>query len=300
MGKFSIKDLEKLSGIKAHTIRVWEKRYGLIQPCRTTSNIRYYNDQELRRLLNVSFLVRNGFKISQIAQLSENEIGEKVLMLSQQSGKADEVIENMIVSIMEYDEENFERYLLNHIVKHGLEETFTRLIIPLQHRLDILLQTNTLSTTQTRFAYYLVRQRLIVAIDSQREKYNPLADRPVIFLFEPEKNEIISLFLQYILRKNGFPVLYLGRITSLSNLEKLIEQKNIQRMITSLSLPIITESYQNFLIKLSQLFTGAIYLFLLHPIDCSDMGFPANIHIIHSFSNYSMLLESIHGHQVSI
>ncbi|HOK52303.1 MAG: MerR family transcriptional regulator [Bacteroidales bacterium] len=293
MGKFSIKDLEKLSGIKAHTIRIWEKRYGLIQPCRTTSNIRYYNDQELRRLLNISILVRHGFKISQIAKLSENEIGEKVLMLSQQSGKADDVIENMIVSIMEYDEENIERYLLNHILKYGLEETFIKLIIPLQNRLDILLQTNTLSIPQVKFAYYLIRQRLIVAIDSQREKYNPSADRPLVFIFEPEKNEIWPLFLQYILRKNGFPSLYLGRVASFSDLEKLIEQKTFHRIITSLSLPIITESFQNFLVKLAQLTTADIYLFLIHSIDYSDFSFPSNIRVIDSFSNYSLLIGNV-------
>lgn len=293
MGKFSIKDLEKLSGIKAHTIRIWEKRYGLIQPCRTTSNIRYYNDQELRRLLNISILVRHGFKISQIAKLSENEIGEKVLMLSQQSGKADDVIENMIVSIMEYDEENIERYLLNHILKYGLEETFIKLIIPLQNRLDILLQTNTLSIPQVKFAYYLIRQRLIVAIDSQREKYNPSADQPLVFIFEPEKNEIWPLFLQYILRKNGFPSLYLGRVASFSDLEKLIEQKTFHRIITSLSLPIITESFQNFLVKLAQLTTADIYLFLIHPIDYSDFSFPSNIRVIDSFSNYSHLIGNV-------
>lgn len=300
MGKFSIKDLEKLSGIKAHTIRIWEKRYGLIQPCRTTSNIRYYNDQELRRLLNISILIRNGFKISQIAQLSENEIGEKVLMLSQQSGKADEFIENMIVSIMDYDEENFERYLLNHILKYGMEETFIKLILPLQNRLDILQQTNTLSTTQVRFAYYLVRQRLIIAIDSQREKFNPSADRPVIFLFEPEKNEVLSLFLQYVLRKNGFPSLYLGRITNLASIEKLIEQKTFQRMITTLSLPIITESYQHFLTKLSQIFKGEIYLFLLHPMDSSEIGFPSNVHIINSFADYARLVDYVPKPQVTV
>ncbi len=293
MGRFSIKDLEKLSGIKAHTIRIWEKRYGLITPCRTTSNIRYYNDQELRRLLNISILVRNGFKISQIAQLSEKEIGEKVLMLSQRSGKPDELLENLIVSIMEYDEETVDLFLLNHIFKYGMEETFIKLIIPLHSRLEILQQTDTLTTTHLRFAYNLIRQRLIVAIDSQRDKSPTSKNKSLLALFEPERNEVLPLFLQYILRKNEMPCLYLGRITSLSDFEKLLQQYHFTNIITTYTFPILTELYQNMINKIAQIYSGEIVIVLFHPIDYSELLSVPNLHFVPSIADYTLLFNKL-------
>jgi DNA-binding transcriptional MerR regulator len=292
MSIFSIKDIEKLCGIKAPTLRIWEKRYGVIQPCRTTSNIRYYNEIELKRLLNISILLKNGFKISQVAKMTEAEIKEKVLILTEQTGKFDDNIEYLVMSTMNYDEKNFQYRLTSQILKTGLEETFIKLILPLLQRLTILTQTNTINHAQLKFAYCQIRQRLIVAIDSQHEENSN--SNLLLFSFDSEKTEITSLFLQYILRKNGNNVTNIGNVNDINNFEKLLQQKSFEFLITSISLPFISEENQNFLNRLSQISDNKILVILSYPV-CKEEtnNLSENIKIIGQISDYPLLLSAI-------
>src|SRR6056297_2703709 len=121
MAKYSIKELENLSGIKAHTIRIWEKRYGVIEPRRTNTNIRYYSDDDLKRHLNISILNRNGMRISEISRLSDADISEKVMNVSYESGSADSQIEGMIIAMVDLDELKFDRILSRFIMHEGFE-----------------------------------------------------------------------------------------------------------------------------------------------------------------------------------
>jgi len=132
MAQYSIKDLERLSGIKAHTIRIWEKRYGIIDPSRTDTNIRKYSDAELKKILNVSILNRYGIKISHIAAMEDEEMAEKILMISRDSSDYESLIENLIITMVELEEENFNKLLTRAIMQIGFEDTILQIVYPLK------------------------------------------------------------------------------------------------------------------------------------------------------------------------
>lgn len=143
MIRYSIKDLEKLTGIKAHTIRIWEKRYHLIEPERTSTNIRYYSDNDLRKLLNVSILNRNGLKISNIVQMDIREMNERIMEISETSFDHDNQIEQLTLAMIDYDENRFERVLTTSIIKTGFDDTVIKLLYPFFEKIGILWQIGT-------------------------------------------------------------------------------------------------------------------------------------------------------------
>ena len=165
MAYYSIKDLEKLSGIKAHTLRIWEKRYNLVEPKRTETNIRYYDDEDLKKVLNVALLNRNGLKISHIAGLKTEEINSKISDLSKGNQDSESVIDNLVISMIELDEKKFEKILSRTIMQAGFEETILYTIYPFFQKIGLLWQTGAINPAQEHFISNLVRQKLIVAID---------------------------------------------------------------------------------------------------------------------------------------
>src|ERR1044071_2333594 len=141
MGKYSIKELERLSGIKAHTIRIWEKRYKLIEPHRTPTNIRFYSDDDLKKIINVSLLNNHGVKISHIAELDQQQLVAKVFEFAEKKTADDVFINQMIVSMIDLDEEMFEELLKKLWQTPGIERTITEIIYPFLDRIGILWQT---------------------------------------------------------------------------------------------------------------------------------------------------------------
>lgn len=218
MAAYSIKDLENLSGIKAHTIRIWEKRYKIIQPERTNSNIRIYNDEDLKVLLNIAILNKTGMKISHIAQLSSKQLNDKVSQISRYNLKDDAQVENLLVSMIELNEKQFDKVLSNSILKIGFEETFIKILSPLFNRIGILWQTNSINPAQEHFITNLIRQKLLVAIDGQ---YVPAIANPkkfLLFLPEGELHEIGLLFAHYMIKKFGHQVVYLGQTVPIKDI----------------------------------------------------------------------------------
>ena len=206
--------------------QIWEKRYNIVDPQRTNSNIRVYSDDDLKRLLNVAILNKNGLKISNIAKLSPKQLREKVSQISRHGSKDDAQIENLLVSMIELNDKQFEKILSNCILKIGFEETFIKVLSPLFNRIGILWQTNSISPAQEHFISNLVRQKLLVAIDGQ---YIPAIENPkkfLLFLPEGELHELGLLFAQYMIRKNGHQVVYLGQsvpLTDIIEISKIVE-----------------------------------------------------------------------------
>lgn len=253
MASYSIKDLEKITGIKAHTIRIWEKRYGLINPSRTNTNIRYYNDSELRKLLNISILTRNGIKISKIAHFDNDEVGEKVMLFTQKSNKTEDTIESLILAMIEFAEEKFDRLLSNLIIKLGFEETFTKVLHPFFERVGILWQTGTIVPAQEHFVSNLVRQKLIVAIDSQRDVPETNNAAFLLFLPEGEFHELGLLFYHYALRKRGFKTVYLGQSLPISDLTKVKESMSYNYALTSFTVSTSVRKLRETVTQISEL-----------------------------------------------
>ena len=166
MNAFTIKDLENLSGIKAHTIRIWEQRYSFLRPQRTDTNIRYYNNDELKTILNVALLNKYGFKISHIDKMNEGEMKDRILSLSQILAQQERIINELIQSMVDLNIEEFEATLDNYIMARGIERTITQIIFPFLEKIGILWSTNHVNPAQEHLVTNIIRQKLIVGIES--------------------------------------------------------------------------------------------------------------------------------------
>lgn len=209
MAEYKIKDVEILTGIKAHTIRIWEKRYHLLTPSRTDTQIRTYSDQELLQLLNIAMLNKQGIKISRIAEMSNTEIANKVEEFSQ-GGTSDTQIEQMILALIQLDESLFRDTLSALIEKVGMLETYQQFVIPFLERIGVMWLVGSINPAQEHFISNLIRQRLIAEIELLP---SPNKDQPkaILFLPEHEWHELGLLLYHFHLRSRGINTIYLGQ-----------------------------------------------------------------------------------------
>jgi DNA-binding transcriptional MerR regulator len=250
MSGYKIKDLETLTGIKAHTIRIWEKRYGLITPDRTESLIRTYTNNELILLLNISLLNKNGYKISKIASLEEDEIAQKVWALNT-NNTIDSSTEKLILALVKLDESLFKNTLQEVIESVGLERAFVDHLIQFLDRIGIMWLVGTISIVQEHFISNLVRQKIISEIDKLEI---PKSIQPPVMLYLPENewHEISLLFYQFILRKNGVPTIYLGQSLPYDSLIECIIEQKPRALITSWLTSVDKKTIINYFEKLSK------------------------------------------------
>src|ERR1700748_1469747 len=165
MNVFTIKDLENLSGIKAHTIRIWEQRYGFLKPCRTETNIRYYCNDELKILLNIALLTKYGYKISQIDKMSGEELNARLLSLLDKEARQERIVIELIACMIDLGIEDFEGGLYNHIRANGINQSIDQRLFPFLHRIGILWLTNHIHPAQEHLVTNIIRQKLIVGIE---------------------------------------------------------------------------------------------------------------------------------------
>lgn len=221
MNAFTIKDLENISGIKAHTIRIWEQRYGFLKPQRSETNIRHYCNEELKILLNVALLNKHGFKISQIDKMRPDEICRTILELKSSDAIHERVVNNLIKSMVDLRVGEFESILSNYIKVQGVEEAVKEIIFPFLEKIGILWQTGHIMPAQEHFVSNIIRQKLIVAIDQL-----PIVEDGrscMLFLPEGEHHELGLLFLYYMLKSKGANVIYLGANVPVHDVESIIE-----------------------------------------------------------------------------
>lgn len=223
MARYSIKDLENLSGIKAHTIRIWEKRYKFIIPARTDTNIRYYTDDDLKKLLNIAVLNNYGYKISKVAFFNNDVLHQRVMEVFDQSNDPNIQVDNMVLAMIDMDEEKFEKLFSGLILRLGIEETISSVIYPFLEKTGVLWQTNVINPAQEHFVSNLIRQKIIVAIDSQISQTKQGEKYFTLFLPEGEMHEIGLLFYSYLLKKQGHKVSYFGQSVPISSLQQAQE-----------------------------------------------------------------------------
>lgn len=223
MSIYSIKDLEKLSGIKAHTIRIWEQRYNLLNPQRTDTNIRYYLEDDLKLLLNVALLNRNGFKISKIAKLSHQEIMKKVEEISADTSEHISQVDALTMAMIEMDEYKFDRIITANMHQIGFERTVIEVIHPFLDKLSVLWLTGSISPCQENFITCLIRQKLIVAIDNEPVILGTNVKKFVLFLPENVNQELSLLLIQYLIKARKHRVIYLGNNIFPEDLAKVAE-----------------------------------------------------------------------------
>ena len=254
MASYKIKDLEILTGVKAHTLRIWEKRYDFIKPDRTDTQIRTYTDEELVVLLNVALLNKNGIKISKIADMSRDQIASKVVEVT--SKKDPEVSqEKLLLALVELDEQLFRNTLQELIDVCGLERTFTEHLIPFLDRIGVMWLVGTINPAQEHFISNLIRQKIISTIDLLDV---PLKKgRPVmLFLPEHEWHEISLLFYQFSLRNKGIPTVYLGQSLPYESLLEAIRKVNPCALVSSWLTAVDDQFMVNYLQQLSKEISG--------------------------------------------
>ncbi len=235
MPTYSIKDLENLTGIQAHTIRIWEQRYNLLSPERTPTNIRIYSDKDLRKLLSVALLNNNGLKISKIANLSDVEIAEAVLQLSEgEDSNLESQIESLKLIMVDMNEAKFEKLFSHLVLQMGFEETIMKIFIPFFKRLTFLWQTNSVTVAQINFITSLYKQKLYVAIDGLSPSERKDSRKFILFLPRTERLDNGLLFCNYMAKKRGFQTLYLGASFPAEELSDIL-QKNPNSYLLSIA-----------------------------------------------------------------
>lgn len=208
--KYSIKDIENLTGIKSHTIRIWEKRYGIIEPDRTDTNIRYYDDDEVKKILNISILNNQGYKISKIAKLKPEELNQKVLEVSSKNINYNIYIDKLILATIDMNEDQFEDVFNESILAFGFENSMISIVYPFLQKIGVLWMIGNIHPAQEHFTSHLIRQKLMVEADKLPKAKNK-ENAFILFLPEGELHEIGLLFYNYLLRKLGYHVIYLGQ-----------------------------------------------------------------------------------------
>lgn len=220
---FSIKDLENLSGIKAHTIRIWEKRYNLLEPERTDTNIRYYSLSNLQKLLNISYLNGNGYKISKIATLSDDEIPKLVKEIAANENSKNYVINALKLAMLNYDQALFYSTYENLIKEKSFQEIFHDVFIPLLSDIGILWQTDTITPAHEHFISTLIRQKILVNTEVLQSKTIANKNRTfVLFLPDNEIHELGLMYINYELIKNGYTSIFLGASVPMSSLQDIL------------------------------------------------------------------------------
>jgi len=209
MTKFTIKDLENLSGIKAHTIRIWEQRYSFLKPSRTDTNIRYYSNDDLKIILNISILNKYGYKISHINNMSVNDVQARVAELNLAGAQQERIVNELIQVMVDLDIGGFEKIIDKQIAANGIEKVILRIIFPFFERIGILWQTGHINPAQEHLTTNIIRQKLIVGID-QAKPVLKIKRSFLLFLPEREHHELGLLLVYYLLKKRGAEVFYIG------------------------------------------------------------------------------------------
>ena len=230
MDYFSIKDIENLTGIKAHTLRVWEKRYKLIVSKRRDSNHRYFDNEDLKTILRITYLYVTDFKISQIAKLSGDAITTFANIDHANSKSTEAYILQLINTIIEYDTKSFNTILDTAIKQFGIEKAISEIAYGFLRRIGLLWLTNHMKPAQEHFATNLIKSRLIRAIEELPNKSVNSNQTTVLFAPIGEYHEIPLIFIHYLLKKNKRKVCYLGTNTSIADLAFCIEKRHITHL----------------------------------------------------------------------
>jgi len=254
MDRYTIAELEKLTGIKTGTIRIWERRYRIIKPHRTDTNRRWYDDDDLIRIINISILYRHGVKISKIAFMTGAEITRQVALLTEVTTDTDTQLDSLVVAMTDFNEKAINENLMRSIINRGFEETFEKIVFPFLRRVGIMWQTGTVDIGAEHFMTNIFRKRMIVATDSL-----PTADRPdrkkvLLYLPESELHEMGLLFFAFIVRKAGHDTLYLGQSTPFNAMVDVATRWKTDIIVTGSLTGLPYEKPEDYLKRMSAVF----------------------------------------------
>lgn len=234
---YSVAQVEALTGIKAHTLRIWERRYDFLDPMRTATNIRYYSDAQLKQLLNFGILVRNGYRVSKLNKMTDEQVYEEVAkVLADPASESSDEMKGFTLSMLEMNEEEFDNIFERQVIRKGFLRTITESVYPFLQYVGVLWTTNKAMIAQEHYMSNLIRQKIIAAIErlSIPQKGAPSL---VLFLLEGEEHEIGLLLASFIAKEMGWNVYYLGQGVPVVNIKKVIDIAEPQAMMTMFVTP---------------------------------------------------------------
>ncbi len=286
---YSIKDLEVLSGVKAHTIRIWEKRYGLLTPSRTETNIRFYDDTDLRKILNVSMLVNNGFKISKVAKFDDAKIKDSVIEVTQNKTSELDYIDRLILYMLNFDNIGFYNFTNEIIAKKGFEDAVLKVFFALFERIGIYWQVGSIFPAQEHYVTNILRQKLIAEIDKlgiQNRKGSTI----LFFLPGGELHEMSLLFYSYLAQKHGYNVIYLGQFVPFEDLAKVQLHTKIDYVFTALINPLSKDDLENYLVKLKETFQQQKVFITGWQVKLHNPELPRSVKIVQDYKDFTKYL----------
>lgn len=290
MSKYSIKDLERLSGIKAHTIRIWEQRYNIISPERTDTNIRYYSNEDLKRILNISILNNHGVKISKIAGMSSHQIESEVKQLVDQSVDHQDQIEGLIVSMVEMDEERFEEIINQVISTFGFVAAMEQIIYPFFDKIGVLWQTGSINPAQEHFMSNLIRQKIIVSIDAMPTIHHNPKGKVLLFLREGEMHEIGLLVQYYMTKQLGYKPYYLGQSVPYDDLASIVKIAQPDYISTILTNTFEPGELNDFIQRISSDFKTQTIFLSGYALKEEKLELPPNVRLVSSIIEFRQTL----------
>jgi DNA-binding transcriptional MerR regulator len=289
---YSIKDLEHLSGIKAHTLRIWEQRYNFLHPKRTDTNIRLYDDDDLKLILNVSLLRDNGYKISKIAGMDTKQIADAVRQLTdQQSNHFNEQIHALSLAMIDLDEERFEKIMSTNILQQGFEQTMLQVVFPFLRKIGVLWQTGSVTPAQEHFISNLIRQKLIVAIDGCFVSSKDKNRKYLLYLPEGELHELTLLFCYYVIKSRKHKVIYLGQNVPLPDVESTYELYKPDYIISVITTTKSIAKTQKYLSVLGEKFKQTHLLLSGYQLLSNEMKLPPNAKLLYKLEEFVQALE---------
>ncbi|MGQ0738774.1 MAG: MerR family transcriptional regulator [Bacteroidota bacterium] len=292
MNAFTIKDLENLSGIKAHTIRIWEQRYNFLKPQRTATNIRYYSNDELRAILNIALLNKYGYKISHIGRMQPDEIKDRILSLGDPRAVQERIINELVQEMADMNMERFEKIIADYISVKGIERTVTRIIFPFLEKIGILWQTGHVNPAQEHLVTNIIRQKLIVAIEATTPHIKT-GKTFLLFLPEGEHHELGLLFMYYLLKSRGVSTIYLGANVPLRDVEYVVRIKKPDIVFIHLTAAGIGFNFEKFLTTAGQKLAGVYIMISGYPTLNYHRRLPENVQFKKSLSEVTELLASL-------
>ena len=277
MNSFTIKDLENLTGIKAHTIRIWEQRYDFLKPQRTDTNIRYYSNHELKKILNIALLNRYGFKISHIGKMSDDDIHVKILGINNSEAQQERIINELIQKMIDLELISFELIIDEHIRVKGIEKTIHKIIFPFMERIGVLWVTGHINPAQEHLVSNIIRQKLIVGTQAISNLI-PTKKTALLFLPEGEFHELGILFIQYLLKNRGIGVLYLGTNIPLEDVDYVVKHKAPDFIYTHLTSVSNLFNFDRFVQQSQKRFSSIPLIISGRLASIYDKSIPPNVH----------------------
>lgn len=293
MNRFSIRDIENLTGIKAHTIRIWEQRYGILTPKRTATNIRYYDSVDLKNALRIALLNDYGYKISHIHRMSETDIDNLILDITDEGFKLQALVNDLLEATLAINLDKFENLINNYIKKFGIEQTVEVLLFNFLEKIGIMWMTNHIFPAQEHLVSNIIYRKVSLAIE-QLPAMN-LTTKPKVLLFLPEGeiHDIGLLYVHYLLKKNHKYPIFLGPNSPVSEVKFIYDTLKPDYLYVHLTA--VTDEFdcKKYLQKLTPQFPDSIIFASGGLLKTQKITPPSNLRLLYTLNEVKQTLNSI-------